>query len=55
MTPPQDVGPGLLVHVHKVPPALPGPLAPAAQDSGFCRWLQLTPLPGGAPLRVHCY
>ncbi|XP_060996734.1 polyunsaturated fatty acid lipoxygenase ALOX15B-like [Dama dama] len=54
VTPPQDVGPVLLVSVHKAPPALPGPLLPSARDAWFCRWLQLM-LPGGAPLRFHCY
>lgn len=55
MTPPQDVGQVLLVRVHKAPPALSRALAPLAGDAWFCRWLQLTPLPGGAPLRFHCY
>jgi len=44
----------LLVCVHKVPPALPGPLAPSAQDAWFCCWLQLM-VPWGAPLHFHCY
>ena len=55
MTPPQDVGLVLLVRVHKTPLARSRPLAPSAGDAWFCRWLQLTPPHGAAPLRFPCY
>ncbi|MBZ3888395.1 Arachidonate 15-lipoxygenase B [Sciurus carolinensis] len=51
---PQDVGPVLLLRVHKAPPALPRPLGPLAPDAWFCRWFQLEP-PLGVPLRFPCY
>uniref|UniRef100_A0A8D1K0I7 Polyunsaturated fatty acid lipoxygenase ALOX15 n=1 Tax=Sus scrofa TaxID=9823 RepID=A0A8D1K0I7_PIG len=51
VTAPQDVGPVLLLRVHKAPLDLLGPLV---SDAWFCRWLQLTP-PQGAPLRFPCY
>ncbi|XP_037348778.1 polyunsaturated fatty acid lipoxygenase ALOX15B-like isoform X2 [Talpa occidentalis] len=54
VTSPQDVGPVLLLRVHKAPPKLPRPLGPLAPDAWFCRWFQLTP-PRGAPLRFPCY
>uniref|UniRef100_A0A8C8ZYS6 Arachidonate 15-lipoxygenase type B n=1 Tax=Prolemur simus TaxID=1328070 RepID=A0A8C8ZYS6_PROSS len=54
VTLPQDVGPVLLLRVHKAPPALPRPLGPLAPDAWFCRWFQLAP-PRGAPLRFPCY
>lgn len=49
-----DVGPVLLLRLHKAPPALPCPLGALASDAWFCRWLELTP-PQGAPLRFPCY
>lgn len=55
MTPPQDVGRVLLVRVHKAPLARSRPLAPSAGDAWFCRWLQLTPPHGAAPLCFPCY
>uniref|UniRef100_A0A8C0QE39 Arachidonate 15-lipoxygenase type B n=2 Tax=Canis lupus familiaris TaxID=9615 RepID=A0A8C0QE39_CANLF len=51
---PQDVGPLLLLRVHKAPLLLPAPVGPVARDAWFCRWFQLTP-PQGAPLRFPCY
>ncbi|XP_046278154.1 polyunsaturated fatty acid lipoxygenase ALOX15B isoform X3 [Marmota monax] len=55
VTLPHDVGPVLLLHVHKAPLALPRPLGPLAPDDAwFCRWFQLEP-PGGIPLRFPCY
>uniref|UniRef100_A0A8D0Y668 Arachidonate 15-lipoxygenase type B n=1 Tax=Sus scrofa TaxID=9823 RepID=A0A8D0Y668_PIG len=51
VTAPQDVGPVLLLRVHKAPLDL---LRPLVSDAWFCRWLQLTP-PQGAPLRFPCY
>lgn len=54
MTLPEDLGPVLLLRVHKAPPPLPPPLGPLAPDAWFCRWLQLEP-PQGAPLRFPCY
>ncbi|XP_069339435.1 polyunsaturated fatty acid lipoxygenase ALOX15B isoform X3 [Eulemur rufifrons] len=54
VTLPRDVGPVLLLRVHKAPPALPRPLGPLAPDAWFCRWFQLAP-PRGAPLRFPCY
>ncbi|KAL2765794.1 polyunsaturated fatty acid lipoxygenase ALOX15B isoform a [Daubentonia madagascariensis] len=54
VTLPQDVGPVLLLRVHKAPPALPRPLGPLAPDAWFCRRFQLAP-PRGAPLRFPCY
>uniref|UniRef100_A0A8C3WK49 Polyunsaturated fatty acid lipoxygenase ALOX15 n=1 Tax=Catagonus wagneri TaxID=51154 RepID=A0A8C3WK49_9CETA len=54
VTAPQDVGPVLLLRVHKAPRELPLPLRPSIPDAWFCRWLQLTP-PQGAPLRFPCY
>ncbi|XP_043332031.1 polyunsaturated fatty acid lipoxygenase ALOX15B-like [Cervus canadensis] len=55
VTPPQDVGRVLLVRVHKAPLARSRPLAPSAGDAWFCRWLQLTPPHGAAPLCFPCY
>ncbi|KAF4012351.1 hypothetical protein G4228_004335 [Cervus hanglu yarkandensis] len=55
VTPPQDVGRVLLVRVHKAPLARSRPLAPSAGDAWFCRWLQLTPPHGAAPLWFPCY
>ncbi|XP_043756863.1 polyunsaturated fatty acid lipoxygenase ALOX15B [Cervus elaphus] len=55
VTPPQDVGQVLLVRVHKAPLARSRPLAPSAGDAWFCRWLQLTPPHGAAPLCFPCY
>nr|XP_020724747.1 arachidonate 15-lipoxygenase B-like [Odocoileus virginianus texanus] len=55
VTPPQDVGQVLLVRVHKAPLARSRPLAPSAGDAWFCRWLQLTPPQGAAPLCFPCY
>ncbi|KAG3269919.1 arachidonate 15-lipoxygenase, type B, transcript variant X3 [Ictidomys tridecemlineatus] len=55
VTLPHDVGPVLLLRVHKAPLALPRPLGPLApNDAWFCRWFQLEP-PGGVPLRFPCY
>lgn len=54
VTLPYDVGPVLLLRVHKAPPALPRPLGPLAPDAWFCRWFQLEP-PRGVPLRFPCY
>lgn len=54
MTLPRDVGPVLLLRVHKALLELPLPLGPRIPDAWFCRWLQLTP-PQGAPLRFPCY
>ncbi|XP_064127822.1 polyunsaturated fatty acid lipoxygenase ALOX15B [Loxodonta africana] len=54
VTVPQDVGPVLLLRVHKAPLALPCSLGPLVPDAWFCRWFQLTP-PGGATLRFPCY
>ncbi|XP_032287877.1 arachidonate 15-lipoxygenase B isoform X2 [Phoca vitulina] len=51
---PQDVGPVLLLRVHKAPLLLPVPVGAVARDAWFCRWFQLTP-PRGAPLRFPCY
>ncbi|XP_046531418.1 polyunsaturated fatty acid lipoxygenase ALOX15B-like isoform X1 [Equus quagga] len=51
---PQDVGPVLLLRVHKAPPALPLLLGPLAPDAWFCRSFQLTP-PRGSPLRFPAY
>ncbi|KAM8955255.1 polyunsaturated fatty acid lipoxygenase ALOX15B [Lycaon pictus] len=51
---PQDVGPLLLLRVHKAPLLLPARVGPVARDAWFCRWFQLTP-PQGAPLRFPCY
>ncbi|XP_041627845.1 polyunsaturated fatty acid lipoxygenase ALOX15B isoform X3 [Vulpes lagopus] len=51
---PHDVGPLLLLRVHKAPLLLPAPVGPVARDAWFCRWFQLTP-PQGAPLRFPCY
>uniref|UniRef100_A0A8C5L1I8 Arachidonate 8-lipoxygenase n=2 Tax=Jaculus jaculus TaxID=51337 RepID=A0A8C5L1I8_JACJA len=50
VTIPKDVGPVLLLRVHKVPPRLPG----VSPDAWYCRWFQLEMLPG-APLRFPCY
>ncbi|CAI9163015.1 unnamed protein product [Rangifer tarandus platyrhynchus] len=55
VTPPQDVGQVLLVRLHKAPLARSRPLAPSAGDAWFCRWLQLTPPQGAAPLHFPCY
>ncbi|XP_020724747.2 polyunsaturated fatty acid lipoxygenase ALOX15B-like [Odocoileus virginianus] len=55
VTPPQDVGQVLLVRVHKAPLARSRPLAPSAGDAWFCRWVQLTPPQGAAPLCFPCY
>uniref|UniRef100_A0A8C9P216 Arachidonate 15-lipoxygenase type B n=1 Tax=Spermophilus dauricus TaxID=99837 RepID=A0A8C9P216_SPEDA len=42
VTLPHDVGPVLLLRVHKAPLALPRPLGPLApNDAWFCRWFQL--------------
>lgn len=54
MASPHDVGPLLLLRVHKAPLLLPAPVGPVARDAWFCRWFQLTP-PQGAPLRFPCY
>uniref|UniRef100_A0A9L0JPT1 Arachidonate 15-lipoxygenase type B n=1 Tax=Equus asinus TaxID=9793 RepID=A0A9L0JPT1_EQUAS len=51
---PQDVGPVLLLRVHKAPPALLLLLGPLAPDAWFCRSFQLTP-PRGSPLRFPAY
>uniref|UniRef100_A0A3Q2KM47 Arachidonate 15-lipoxygenase type B n=1 Tax=Equus caballus TaxID=9796 RepID=A0A3Q2KM47_HORSE len=51
---PQDVGPVLLLRVHKAPPALPLLLGPLAPDAWFCRSFQLTP-PRGSLLRFPAY
>uniref|UniRef100_A0A2K5R7D2 Arachidonate 15-lipoxygenase type B n=2 Tax=Cebus imitator TaxID=2715852 RepID=A0A2K5R7D2_CEBIM len=51
---PEDVGPVLLLRVHKMPPALPCLPWPLAQDAWFCRWFQLTP-PQGSPFLFPCY
>lgn len=53
MTLPRDVGPVLLLRVHKALLELPLPLGPRIPDAWFCRWLQLTP-PRGAPLLFPC-
>ena len=54
MKSPQDVGPVLLLRVHKAPPALPLLLGPLAPDAWFCRSFQLTP-PRGSLLRFPAY
>ncbi|XP_045841999.1 polyunsaturated fatty acid lipoxygenase ALOX15B isoform X2 [Meles meles] len=51
---PQDVGPVLLLRVHKAPLLLSAPVGAVARDAWFCRWIQLSP-PLGAPLRFPCY
>ncbi|XP_022380401.1 arachidonate 15-lipoxygenase B isoform X2 [Enhydra lutris kenyoni] len=51
---PQDVGPVLLLRVHKAPLLLSAPVGAVARDAWFCRWIQLSP-PRGAPLRFPCY
>ncbi|ELW63580.1 Arachidonate 15-lipoxygenase B [Tupaia chinensis] len=49
VTLPQDVGPVLLLRVHKAPLTLPCPIGTLPSDAWFCRWLQLTP-PSDGPL-----
>ncbi|XP_012312959.2 polyunsaturated fatty acid lipoxygenase ALOX15B isoform X2 [Aotus nancymaae] len=51
---PEDVGPVLLLRVHKMPPAMSCLLRPLSQDAWFCRWFQLTP-PQGSPFLFPCY
>ncbi|KAM6175394.1 polyunsaturated fatty acid lipoxygenase ALOX15B isoform 3-T3 [Erethizon dorsatum] len=54
VTLPEDVGPVLLLRVHKAPPPLPSPLGPLPPDAWFCSWFQLEP-PQGALLLFPCY
>lgn len=54
MESPQDVGPVLLLRVHKAPLLLSAPVGAVARDAWFCRWIQLSQ-PRGAPLRFPCY
>ncbi|XP_044106537.1 polyunsaturated fatty acid lipoxygenase ALOX15B isoform X3 [Neovison vison] len=51
---PQDVGPVLLLRVHKAPLLLSAPVSAVARDAWFCRWIQLSQ-PRGAPLLFPCY
>ncbi|XP_059004273.1 polyunsaturated fatty acid lipoxygenase ALOX15B [Mustela lutreola] len=51
---PQDVGPVLLLRVHKAPLLLSAPVGAVARDAWFCRWIQLSQ-PRGAPLCFPCY
>ncbi|XP_059125423.1 polyunsaturated fatty acid lipoxygenase ALOX15B isoform X3 [Peromyscus eremicus] len=54
VTLPQDVGPVLMLRVHKAPPELPLPLGSRPPDAWFCRWFQLEWGPG-ATLHFPCY
>lgn len=54
MESPQDVGPVLLLRVHKAPLLLSAPVSAVARDAWFCRWIQLSQ-PRGAPLLFPCY